>query len=192
LDHASGLLCGALVQPRAATKAQPQGGASAFAALPDARSRSRHCRGTGDVVAQSVERGGGGECRSAAACSSDDGADAAASAPRDAATDVRRAALVTLYGGCFVGPLGHAWYELLERVATRVWAPGSPRCIAAKIAADTLVFGPIHVASACAAALDCARACAALRLLCLLMLALACLRQASLVSWVWRRASRAR
>jgi hypothetical protein len=144
------------------------------------------------VVAQSVERGGGSERRSAAACSSDGADDAAASAPRDAATDVRRAALVTLYGGCFVGPLGHAWYEALERVATRVWAPGSPRCIAAKIAADTLVFGPIHVASACAAAALGARACAALRLLCLLTLALSCLRQLFLVSWAFWRASRAR
>ncbi len=73
--------------------------------------------------------------------------------PRDApgaGVDTRRLALVTAYGGAFVGPLGHGWYELLDRVTTRIWAPGTPRCIAAKIAADTVVFGPIHVASACA------------------------------------------
>ena len=93
-------------------------------------------RGAGDVAAQSIERtgdaGGGGGAAPAAA---------------PGGTDARRVALVTAYGGLFVGPLGHAWYELLDRVTRRYWPAGSVRCIAAKIAADTVVFGPVHVAS---------------------------------------------
>ena len=93
--------------------------------------RARRRRGAGDVVAQAIEQE-----PSAGAASGVEG------------TDVNRALLVTVYGGAFVGPLGHGWYELLERVTTRIWQAGSARCIAAKIAADTVVFGPIHVASA--------------------------------------------
>ena len=85
------------------------------------------------MAAQSIERSG----------------DASAAQPAAAAggTDARRVALVTAYGGLFVGPLGHGWYELLDRVTRRYWAAGTVRCIAAKIAADTVVFGPVHVAS---------------------------------------------
>ena len=98
----------------------------------------RH-RGAGDVAAQSIERAGGDS-----ACSSDT---PQTPPPAHGGTDVRRGALVTAYGGLFVGPLGHGWYELLDKVARRYWAPGSVRCIAAKIAADTICFGPVHVAS---------------------------------------------
>jgi len=65
-----------------------------------------------------------------------------------AALDVRRASLVTLYGGAFIGPLGHAWLEALEHGTRRAGlAGGSSRAIAAKLVADTLLFGPVHVAS---------------------------------------------
>lgn len=63
-------------------------------------------------------------------------------------TDLRRAAFVLAYGGLFVGPLGHWWYELLDRATRRAGLPpGGGRGVAAKIALDTAVFGPVHVFS---------------------------------------------
>jgi hypothetical protein len=103
-------------------------------------------RGAGDFVAQGVEHGAAPAAVRTAGTDCADDVDSCSGIT--SSTDVRRVALVTLYGGCFVGPLGHGWYEFLDRAARRVWPAGSPRCIAAKIAADTVIFGPIHVASA--------------------------------------------
>jgi len=90
------------------------------------------------VAAQSIEHSGS---------DSAGGSDAPQTPPAQRGTDARRVALVTAYGGLFVGPLGHGWYELLDKVSRRYWAAGSVRCIAAKIVADTVCFGPVHVAS---------------------------------------------
>lgn len=85
-------------------------------------------RGAGDVAAQRLER-------------------QTAEEPAGGA-DLRRVGLVTLYGGAFIGPLGHAWLEALELGTRRAGlASGSPRAIAAKLVADTMLFGPVHVAS---------------------------------------------
>jgi hypothetical protein len=92
-------------------------------------------RGAGDVAAQSIEHSGS---------DSAGGSDAPQTPPAQRSTDVRRVALVTAYGGLFVGPLGHGWYELLDKVTRRYWAAGSVRCIAAKIVADTVCFGPVR------------------------------------------------
>ena len=44
------------------------------------------------------------------------------------------------------GTIGHWWYRELDRWALRYFRGGSARFVAAKVAADGLVFGPVHVA----------------------------------------------
>ena len=44
------------------------------------------------------------------------------------------------------GTIGHWWYRELDRWALRYFRGGSARFVAAKAAADGLVFGPVHVA----------------------------------------------
>lgn len=44
-----------------------------------------------------------------------------------------------------MGPLGHAWLEWLEALRLRA-GRGPVASVAAKVAADTIVFGPVHVA----------------------------------------------
>lgn len=60
--------------------------------------------------------------------------------------NVRRNLLTAGYGALAVGPFGHAWYIGLDRAARRFFVPGSPTFIAAKVLADTGIFGPLHVA----------------------------------------------
>lgn len=57
----------------------------------------------------------------------------------------QRLLLSAAYGGACVGPLGHFWYLGLDRAARALFRPGGTAFIAAKVAADTLVFGPFHV-----------------------------------------------
>lgn len=61
--------------------------------------------------------------------------------------DKRRFVMTTTYGGLFSGILGHTWYIGLDKVARAISIPGSPKFVAAKVCADTLIFGPIHVAA---------------------------------------------
>lgn len=49
-------------------------------------------------------------------------------------------------GAARAGPVGHTWYEVLDRVARRRFAPGSFSFIATKVVGDEVVFGPVHVA----------------------------------------------
>jgi len=63
----------------------------------------------------------------------------------DVLADWRRAGVNTVYGGAFIGPLGHAWLEWLEQARVRSGL-GAVAAVAAKVLADTVVFGPIHVA----------------------------------------------
>ncbi|PRW44616.1 PXMP2 4 family 2-like [Chlorella sorokiniana] len=60
--------------------------------------------------------------------------------------NARRNLLTAGYGALAVGPFGHAWYIGLDRAARRLFVPGSPAFIAAKVIADTAIFGPLHVA----------------------------------------------
>lgn len=62
-------------------------------------------------------------------------------------TDWRRVCCITAYGAGFVGPLGHAWYEGLDKVARRVCDAGTARFVAVKVVADTVMFNPVHVIS---------------------------------------------
>ena len=48
---------------------------------------------------------------------------------------------------CFqhAGPVGHVWYQFLDRFTRSRMRVGSPSFIAAKVVLDEGVFGPIHV-----------------------------------------------
>uniref|UniRef100_A0A6U1JZS1 Protein Mpv17 n=1 Tax=Tetraselmis chuii TaxID=63592 RepID=A0A6U1JZS1_9CHLO len=50
------------------------------------------------------------------------------------------------YAGMCIAPFGHFWYLGLDVVAARLFAVGSAANVAAKVAADSLVYGPLHVA----------------------------------------------
>lgn len=59
--------------------------------------------------------------------------------------DPLRAAVTAAYGATLVGPTGHVWYLWLDRFAAKHFLPGSSSFILAKILADGLAFGPVHV-----------------------------------------------
>ncbi|KAL0407772.1 UNVERIFIED_CONTAM: protein sym-1 [Sesamum radiatum] len=59
----------------------------------------------------------------------------------------RRVATTTIFGLGFVGPVGHFWYEGLDRII-RVrlkLRPNSFRFVASKVAADGIIFGPLDL-----------------------------------------------
>ncbi|XP_047943738.1 PXMP2/4 family protein 2-like [Salvia hispanica] len=59
----------------------------------------------------------------------------------------RRVATTTVFGLGFVGPVGHYWYEGLDRII-RVrlkLQPNSFRFVASKVAADGIIFGPVDL-----------------------------------------------
>ncbi|KAI3878027.1 hypothetical protein MKW98_008304 [Papaver atlanticum] len=58
----------------------------------------------------------------------------------------KRAAITSGFGFGFVGPIGHYWYEGLDRlIRSRLrFPPNSLRFVASKIALDGGVFGPIY------------------------------------------------
>ena len=43
------------------------------------------------------------------------------------------------------GPVGHVWYQFLDKLTRSRMRVGSPSFIAAKVVLDEGVFGPIHV-----------------------------------------------
>lgn len=47
--------------------------------------------------------------------------------------DARRLALTSLYGGAFVGPTGHYWYQGLDDLCTKWMRPGSVPFLATKV-----------------------------------------------------------
>ncbi|KAL8504117.1 hypothetical protein ACS0TY_022738 [Phlomoides rotata] len=59
----------------------------------------------------------------------------------------RRVATTTLFGLGFVGPVGHFWYEGLDRlIRLRLkLKPNSFSFVGAKVAADGIIFGPIDL-----------------------------------------------
>jgi len=56
--------------------------------------------------------------------------------------DIRRSIFATTFGGLFIGPFGHFWYQHLDRVVSARMIPGSAKFIAAKVAADSFIYGP--------------------------------------------------
>ncbi|XP_050216809.1 uncharacterized protein LOC126667778 [Mercurialis annua] len=58
-----------------------------------------------------------------------------------------RVAATGLFGFGFIGPLGHYWYEGLDKLIRLKFQlpPKSLRFVAAKVAADTLIFAPFDL-----------------------------------------------
>ncbi|KAG5559334.1 hypothetical protein RHGRI_009020 [Rhododendron griersonianum] len=61
--------------------------------------------------------------------------------------DWKRVAITSMFGVGFVGPIGHFWYEGLDRFMTLrlQLQPKSLRFVGTKVAMDTLIFGPVHL-----------------------------------------------
>ncbi|CAN1320076.1 PXMP2/4 family protein 2 [Linum perenne] len=59
----------------------------------------------------------------------------------------KRVAITSAFGFGFVGPVGHFWYENLDKLITMrlKLAPKSARFVAAKVAADGIIFGPLDL-----------------------------------------------
>uniref|UniRef100_A0A0D9UYT7 Uncharacterized protein n=1 Tax=Leersia perrieri TaxID=77586 RepID=A0A0D9UYT7_9ORYZ len=54
----------------------------------------------------------------------------------------KRVAITSSFGFAFVGPVGHYWYEYLDRFILRRYQPKTFKFVASKVAADGLIFGP--------------------------------------------------
>ncbi|PNY11372.1 PXMP2/4 family protein 2-like [Trifolium pratense] len=61
--------------------------------------------------------------------------------------DWRRVAVTSMFGFGFVGPVGHFWYEGLEKfISLRLkLMPKTAQSVATKVAMDGLIFGPVHL-----------------------------------------------
>ncbi|VAH74857.1 unnamed protein product [Triticum turgidum subsp. durum] len=59
--------------------------------------------------------------------------------------DWKRVGITSSFGFAFVGPVGHYWYEYLDRMVRRRYLPGSFKFVASKVAADGLLFGPLDL-----------------------------------------------
>ncbi|CAN1215138.1 PXMP2/4 family protein 2 [Linum perenne] len=59
----------------------------------------------------------------------------------------KRVAITSAFGFGFVGPVGHIWYENLDKlIKFRLkLVPKSVRFVAAKVAADSIIFGPLDL-----------------------------------------------
>ncbi|KAL7616704.1 hypothetical protein Lser_V15G01876 [Lactuca serriola] len=59
----------------------------------------------------------------------------------------RRVANTSLFGMAFVGPVGHFWYEGLDRLLRLKlqYQPKSMRFVATKVALDGIIFGPVDL-----------------------------------------------
>ncbi|XAR70872.1 hypothetical protein NMG60_11027906 [Bertholletia excelsa] len=59
----------------------------------------------------------------------------------------RRVATTSLFGFGFVGPIGHFWYEGLDKfMKSRLqFRPNSLRFVASKVAIDGIIFGPLDL-----------------------------------------------
>ena len=51
------------------------------------------------------------------------------------------------YGALFNGILGHLWYENLDCLARKYFVAGTRKFMASKVLADSVVFGPVHIAA---------------------------------------------
>jgi len=59
--------------------------------------------------------------------------------------DWRRVAITSSFGFAFVGPVGHYWYEYLDRFIRRRFQPNTFKFVASKVAADGFLFGPLDL-----------------------------------------------
>ncbi|TVU49111.1 hypothetical protein EJB05_00403, partial [Eragrostis curvula] len=59
--------------------------------------------------------------------------------------DWKRVGITSSFGFAFVGPVGHYWYEYLDRSIRRRYLPDTFKFVASKVAADDLLFGPLDL-----------------------------------------------
>ncbi|KAL5220857.1 hypothetical protein ABZP36_025570 [Zizania latifolia] len=59
--------------------------------------------------------------------------------------DWKRVGITSSFGFAFVGPVGHYWYEYLDRFILRRYQPKTFKFVASKVAADGLLFGPLDL-----------------------------------------------
>ncbi|KAG8045770.1 hypothetical protein GUJ93_ZPchr0008g12755 [Zizania palustris] len=59
--------------------------------------------------------------------------------------DWKRVGITSSFGFAFVGPVGHYWYEYLDRLILRRYQPKTFKFVASKVAADGLLFGPLDL-----------------------------------------------
>ena len=60
--------------------------------------------------------------------------------------DTTRCAAAGMYGGLFLGTVGHQWYKGLDWFVSKVICPRTTSSlILSKVLLDTFVFGPIHI-----------------------------------------------
>ncbi|XP_077219692.1 peroxisomal membrane 22 kDa (Mpv17/PMP22) family protein [Tasmannia lanceolata] len=59
----------------------------------------------------------------------------------------KRVAVTSMFGLGFVGPVGHFWYEGLDRIMKHRFQlqPKSMRFVTAKVAVDGIIFGPLDL-----------------------------------------------
>lgn len=93
--------------------------------------------GLGDLAAQAVTRATAAK-KKYIFLSEDD---------RDLRINWRRVITTSLFGMAFVGPIGHYWYEGLDRFLTlRLQYPiKSLRFVAMKVGLDSIIFGPVDL-----------------------------------------------
>ncbi|KAI3687396.1 hypothetical protein L1987_81091 [Smallanthus sonchifolius] len=93
--------------------------------------------GLGDLAAQAVTRATAAKNKYIF-LSNDD---------RDLRINWRRVVTTSLFGMAFVGPIGHFWYEGLDRfLRYRIqYPPKSMRFVAMKVALDGIIFGPVDL-----------------------------------------------
>lgn len=68
------------------------------------------------------------------------------SSDADSGYDMRRAFFTALFGATFVGPVGHFWYQAIDRWCKALIPKGGPAFIATKVLIDTAAMGPFYVA----------------------------------------------
>ncbi|XP_019447669.1 PREDICTED: protein sym-1-like [Lupinus angustifolius] len=61
--------------------------------------------------------------------------------------DWRRVAVTSIFGAGFVGPVGHFWFESLDKfIRLKLHLmPQSARAVATKVAMDGIIFGPVNL-----------------------------------------------
>ncbi|CAD6233596.1 unnamed protein product [Miscanthus lutarioriparius] len=64
---------------------------------------------------------------------------------KDFKVDWRRVGITSSFGFAFVGPVGHYWYEYLDRFIRRRFQPNTFKFVASKVAADGFLFGPLDL-----------------------------------------------
>lgn len=61
--------------------------------------------------------------------------------------DFRRTVVNAIYGGVFLGPAGHLWYNAMDATVAKALPGGGARMIAVKLVADLGLFGPAYLAA---------------------------------------------